>query len=48
MRTVSFQDDVLPLKDKLFRLALHITLNAAEADDVVQETLIRMWQHREE
>lgn len=48
MRTVSFQDDVLPLKDKLFRLALHITLNAAEAEDVVQETLIRMWQHREE
>ena len=35
MRTVSFQDDVLPLKDKLFRLALHITLNAAEAEDVV-------------
>ena len=48
MNKFSFQDDVLPLKDKLFRLALRITLNAAEAEDIVQETLIRVWQHRDE
>lgn len=48
MKRFSFHDDVLPLKDQLFRLALRITLNAAEAEDVVQETLIRVWQQREE
>jgi len=39
---------VLPLKDRLYRLALRITLNPAEAEDAVQDTLIRVWEHREE
>lgn len=38
----------MPLKDKLYRLALRITLNSAEAEDVVQETMIRVWNRREE
>lgn len=46
MREISFQTDVLPLKDKLYRLALRITLSPAEAQDVVQETLIRVWSER--
>jgi len=46
MKKISFRDDVLPLKDKLFRLALRITLDTAEAEDIVQETLIRVWQNR--
>lgn len=48
MKEISFRDDVLPLKDGLYRLALRITLNTAEAEDVVQETLIRVWEHRQE
>ena len=48
MRKISFRDDVLPLKNRLYRLALRITLNAAEAEDAVQDTLIRVWEHREE
>lgn len=48
MREISFRDDILPLKDKLFRLALRITLNRAEAEDIVQDTLIRVWEKREE
>lgn len=43
-----FRTDVLPLKDKFFRLALRITLERAEAEDITQETLIRMWERREE
>ena len=39
---------MLPLKDRLYRLALRITLNPAEAEDAVQDTLIRVWEHREE
>lgn len=48
MKTVSFRNDVLPLKNELFRLALRITLNDAEAEDVVQETLIKVWNRRDE
>ena len=44
---ISFQHDILPLKDKLFRLALRITLNPAEAEDVVQETMIKVWSRRD-
>ena len=47
MKKVSFRNDVLPLKDELFRLALRITLNRAEAEDVVQETMIKVWKKRE-
>ena len=48
MKEISFRDDVLPLKDMLYRLALRITLDTAEAEDVVQDTLIRVWEHRAE
>ena len=48
MQEISFRNDILPLKDKLFRLALRITFNRAEAEDVVQETLIRVWNKRAE
>ena len=43
MQEISFRDDILPLKDKLFRLALRITFDRAEAEDVVQDTMIRVW-----
>ena len=48
MKKISFRDDVLPLKNRLYRLALRITLNPAEAEDAVQDSLIRVWEHREE
>lgn len=48
MKKISFRNDVLPLKNKLYRLALRITLNNAEAEDIVQETLIKIWNKREE
>lgn len=42
-----FQKDILPLKDRLFRLALRITLNRQEAEDIVQDTLIKIWNARD-
>ena len=48
MKKVSFRNDVLPLKNELFRLAFRITLNRAEAEDIVQDTLIKVWNRREE
>ena len=47
MNKVKFQDDILPLKNELYRLALRITLNPAEAEDVVQETMIKVWNRRD-
>ena len=47
MEKISFRNDILPLKNKLFRLALRITLNSADAEDIVQETLIKVWKKRE-
>ncbi|MDD6892390.1 MAG: RNA polymerase sigma factor [Bacteroidales bacterium] len=46
MREISFRHDILPLKDKLYRLALRITLDTAEAEDIVQDTLIKVWNLR--
>lgn len=48
MQEISFRNDILPLKDKLFRLALRITFDRAEAEDVVQDTMIRVWDKRDE
>ena len=45
---ISFQTDILPLKNELYRLALRITMNAAEAEDVVQETMLKVWNKREQ
>ena len=48
MKKISFRTDVLPLKNELFRLALRITLNREDAEDVVQETMIRVWNRRDQ
>lgn len=47
MKNISFRNDVLPLKDALYRLALRITLCHEEAQDIVQDTLIKVWDKRE-
>lgn len=44
---MDFRHDILPMKDKLYRLSLRITLNPQEAEDVVQDTLIKVWNKRE-
>lgn len=47
MKKISFRNDVLPLKNVLYRLALRITMNREEAEDVVQDTLMKVWDRRE-
>ena len=48
MKKISFRNDILPLKNVLYRLALRITLNHEEAEDVVQDTLIKVWNKRDD
>lgn len=47
MKKLSFRNDILPLKNQLYRLAQRITLDSAEAEDIVQETLIKIWNRRD-
>lgn len=48
MQEIDFRRDILPLKDQLFRVALRIVTDRTEAEDIVQETLIRVWNKRDE
>lgn len=47
MTTELFKKDILPVKDKLYRLALRMLTNPAEAQDAVQEVLLKLWQQGE-
>lgn len=47
MNLEEFKKSILPIKDKLYRMALRITANPAEAEDVVQEVFIKVWEQRD-
>ena len=47
MKPIDFRLDLLPLKDKIYRTGLRITLNAQEAEDLTQDTLLRVWSKRD-
>ena len=44
---MDFTRDILPLKNVLFRTALRITLNREDAEDIVQDTLLKLWERRD-
>ena len=48
MKQISFLSDILPLKNELYRMALRITMNATDAEDVVQETMMKVWNRRDQ
>ena len=41
-----FKNEILPLKDKLFRYAFSYNKDKSESEDIVQEVFIRLWQKR--
>lgn len=46
-RQYEFKRDILPLKDRLFRLALGYTANRSDAEDLVQDTMLKVWNQRD-
>lgn len=48
MKEIDFKNDLLPLKNQLYRVALRIVLDTAEAEDVVEDTLLKVWARRNE
>ena len=48
MKLKEFKNNILPLRDKLFRIALRVTCNKEEAEDIVQDIMLKMWQLRDE
>ncbi len=46
MTPEEFKIELLPLKNKLFRLARHLTGQCEEAEDVVQEVYLKVWDMR--
>ncbi len=48
MDVTSFKEEVLPLKNKLYRFSLTFVKDEDLAKDVVQEVLIKVWEKRDE
>jgi len=48
MNQKEFLDIVLPIKQKVFRLAKRLLTSTEEAEDATQEVLIKMWHKNEE
>ncbi len=47
MNQQEFLKTVLPIKDKLFRLAKRLLVSSDEAEDAVQEVFLKLWKGKE-
>lgn len=47
MNLEEFKIQVIPLKNKLYRFAKRFLANAEEAEDMVQEVFIKLWNRRD-
>ncbi len=48
MSLQTFNNQVLPLRDKLYRFSLRIVGNTQDAEDVVQEVMVRVWKKKQD
>lgn len=48
MNATEFKERFLPLTKKLYRVAFQLTGNTMDAEDLVQDTFLKLWQKRNE
>ncbi|MBO3697976.1 RNA polymerase sigma factor [Roseivirga sp. E12] len=48
MELLEFKSKVLPLKDRLFRIALGMLKSVEEAEDTLQDVMVKLWNKREQ
>lgn len=48
MELQDFKNKVLPLKDRLYRLALHLLKSPHEAEDTLQDVMVKLWDKRKQ
>jgi len=46
MQSIQFKSDVLIYKDQMFRLAVRMLRNEEDANDIVQDSLLKLWDKR--
>lgn len=46
MELREFKNKVLPLKDRLYRIALHMLKSVEEVEDALQDVMVRLWDKR--
>lgn len=46
MKQAEFLHTVMPFKDKLFRLAKRLLVSTEEAEDAIQEVLLKLWANK--
>jgi len=46
MMPIDFEKNIYPLKDKLYRFSLSILGNIKDAEDIVQDTFVKIWNRR--
>ena len=46
MKQSEFLNLVMPVKDKLYRLAKRLLVSSEEAEDATQEILMRLWDRK--
>jgi RNA polymerase sigma-70 factor (ECF subfamily) len=47
MKQKEFLDIVLPIKDRLYRVAKRFLISSDEADDAVQEVFLKLWKNKD-
>jgi len=48
MELQEFKTKVLPVKDRLYRLALHMLRSVPEAEDILQDAMLKLWDKRQQ
>ena len=48
MELQAFKTKVLPVKDRLYRIALHMLKSVEEAEDTLQDAMVKLWNKRQQ